>query len=176
MSITRKIDDKNYIHSLLKLKTKAQLKQICRDYNIRGFSKYGIVELIDFVHNSLTGAQLAKIFEISEKLIYKKKINSVIDRELKKIYKIIKNKYPKYPAVNVEKKDFKQIDVKGSNPEERLDFTVSFEMKIGGVNFEMRKMDFISILKTNQKGKLIHQIYEIDFGNFPDSWWFIQFL
>jgi len=174
--IKRKINDKDYIHKLLYLKTKAQLKQICRDYKIKGFSKYRIVELVDFVHNSLTEEQLEKIFEIPEKLIYTKIINSVLDWELEKIFELIKIEYPKYPAVNIEKKDFKQIDVKKNKQEKRLDFTVSFEMNIKGINFEIKKMDFISILKVNQESNLLHQIYQIDFGDFPDSWWYIQFL
>ncbi|KKL26409.1 hypothetical protein LCGC14_2395590, partial [marine sediment metagenome] len=159
---------------------KEQLKQICRDYKIRGFSKYNVVELIDFVHNSLTEEQLEKVFEIPESLIYTKEINSDSNRELDKLYKIIKNIYPKLGAVNIEKKDFEQIDVKGHIQGKRLDFTVSFERfsnfgTINQIKFE-KDIDFISILRVNQESTILHQIYKIDFGDIPDEWYFIQFL
>ncbi len=173
MMIKRKINDKNYIHKLLGLKTKEQLKQICRDYKIKGFSKYNVVELADFVCNSLTEEQLEKIFEIPEKLIYTNDFNSASDRNLEKIYEIIKIKYPRHKAVNIEKKDFKQIEVKGHIQEKRLDYTISFEIN---PNFELAKLDFISILRENQEGNILHQIYNLDFGDFPDEWYFIQFL
>ncbi|KKL26537.1 hypothetical protein LCGC14_2394300 [marine sediment metagenome] len=183
MTIKRKIDDKDYIHQLLKLKTKVQLKQICRDYKIKGFSKYNVVELIDFVHNSLTEEQLEKIFEIPENLKYSKEFNSDSDRELDKIYEIIKDIYPEYRAVNIEKQDFKQIDVKGHIQGKRLDFTISFGVKMmqpstvtykDGTTFSidyrftLRKLDFISIQKVSQEGNTFHQIYHIEFGNLPD--------
>ena len=178
----KKLSTYDYIHKLLDLKTKDQLKQICRDYIIKGFSKYGKAELVDFIHNSLTEEQLEKIFEIPEYLIYTKDINSVLDWELEKIYEIIKNVYPGYHAVNIEKKEFKHIDVKGDLHGKRLDFTISFGEKMmqpstitykDGTTikrdyvFTLRKMDFISVLKVNQEGNILHQIYLIEFGDFP---------
>ncbi len=182
MTIKRKINDKDYIRRLLNLKTKEQLKQICRDYKIKGFSKYRVAELVDFVHNSLTEEQLENIFEIPENLIYSDDFNSVSDRELEKIGEIIKNVYPEYNVVNIERKDFNHIYIKENKQEMHLDFTVSFGVKMmksntisfkdgvikPGYTFMLRKLDLISILKINQEGNLIHQIYHIDFGDFPD--------
>lgn len=186
MKIKRKINDKYYIHKLLDFKTKAQLNQICRDYKIKGFSKYSKTGLIDFVHNSLTEEQLEKVFEIPENLIYTKDINSVLDWELEKIYEIIKNIYPGYApygrTVDIEKKDFKQIDIKGDIQGKRLDFTISFAGKLmqpstitykDGTTIEieyiftLRKIDFISVLRENQESNILHQIYLIEFGDFP---------
>jgi len=180
MKLKRKTNDKDYIHELLRLKTKTQLTQICRDLKIRGFSKYNVVELIDFVHNSLTEEQLEKVFEIPESLIYTKKINSDSDRELGKLFEIIKNVYPKLGAVNIKKAHFKQIDVKGHIQGKRLDFTVSFEKfsnygLANQVKYE-KDIDFISVLKVNQESNILHQIYKLDFGDIPDEWYFIQFL
>ena len=186
MKIRRKINDKDYIHKLLNFKTKAHLNQICRDYKIKGFSKYSKSELVDFVHNSLTEEQLKIIFELPENLIYTKDINSVIDWELEKIYEIIKKIYhendPYGRTVDIEKKDFKQIDIKEDIQGKRLDFTISFAGKLmqpstityeDGTTIEidyiftLRKIDFISVLRENQEGNILHQIYLIGFGDFP---------
>ena len=173
MKIKRKVNDKGYIHNLLVLQNKARLTQICRDYKIKGFSKYRKSELVDFLDNSLTEYQLIKIFEISENLIYTKEFNSTSDRELEVIFEIIKNEYPKHRAISIDKKDFKQIDVEGNIQGKRLDFTITLKVN---PNFGLAKLDFISILKENQEGKILHQIYSLDFGDFPDEWYFIQFL
>lgn len=189
MKIKRKVNDREYIHKLLDLKTNAQLKQICRDYKIRGFSKYGKSGLVDFVHNSLKKEQLERVFEISKILIFNKSINSDFDWNLKKIYEIIKNLEPDHipydygRPVDIEKKDFKQIEVTGGIKEKRLDFTISLASKlmqpvIRYINditiktdyiFTLRKIDFISVQEETQEGIIFHQIFQINFGDFPDS-------
>lgn len=188
MKIRRKVNDKEYIYKLLDLKTNKQLRQICRDYKIRGFSKHGKTELVNFVLNSLTEEQMEEVFEIQVTLIFTETVKSSLDWELEEIYDIIKNIYPEYDpygrCVDIEKKDFKNIEVTGGIKEKRLDFTISFGVKMmqpsittyeDGTTIErdyiftLRKIDFISIQEVNQEGNTSHHIYQINFGDFPES-------
>lgn len=184
MKIKRKVDDKEYIHKLLILKTNEQLKQICRDYKIRGFSKFGKTELVNLVHNSLAEEQLEEVFEIPITLIYKNVNNSSLDWGLKEIYEIVKFEYRYSSCVDIEKKDFKNISVKGGINQKRLDFTVSLVPKMNqpsittyndGTKIKrdflstFRKFDFISIPELSQEDITLQRIYQINFGDFPES-------
>ena len=186
MIIKRIVSDKAYIRKLLNLKTNEQLKQICRDFHIRGFSKYGKNELVDFVHRSLTREQLQEIFEIPIKEIYTRGIKTVITWNLKEINAIMKEVYlrnsPYVVHADIEKKHFKNIEIKGYLEGTRLDFTLTFIMKLrqpyfarlgdgteiwGDSSFSLRKEDFISVEVMNQESNIAHKIIKINFGEFP---------
>ena len=79
--ISRKIDDRTYAKYLFQSLNVNDLKQICRDFSIKGFSKLKKVELIEFILDSLAEEELKELLTQKELEI----INSEIDLALKKI-------------------------------------------------------------------------------------------
>lgn len=77
----REIDNRNYLNFLLQSLNVDELKQICRDYEIKGFSKLKKIELIDFILDSLAEEEYAEFLQQKELEI----ISKSIDLALKKI-------------------------------------------------------------------------------------------
>ncbi|MFW9824498.1 MAG: Rho termination factor N-terminal domain-containing protein [Candidatus Thorarchaeota archaeon] len=105
----RKLDDKTYLKHLLQSLNANDLKQICRDFGIKGFSRFKKAELIAFILDSLAEEELADLINQKELEIVSdgitlalKKINGE-DRETIKDIKIVN---PKNHEVEIRFKGF----------------------------------------------------------------------
>ncbi|MFX0005907.1 MAG: Rho termination factor N-terminal domain-containing protein [Promethearchaeota archaeon] len=79
--MNRELDDKTYSKYLLQYLNNDALKQICRDFEIKGFSKLKKSELIDYILDSLAEEELKDLLKQREVEI----ISSGIDLAIKKI-------------------------------------------------------------------------------------------
>ncbi len=79
--MNREIDERTYLNFLLQSLNLDDLKQICRDFEIKGFSKLKKSELIDFILNSLAEEELKELLQQKEIDI----ISDGINLALKKI-------------------------------------------------------------------------------------------
>ena len=77
----RKLDDKTYMKHLLQYLNVNDLKQICRDFDIKGFSKFKKSELNEFILDSLAEEELEDLLKQKELEI----ISDGINLALKKI-------------------------------------------------------------------------------------------
>jgi len=64
--MSRKIDDRTYLTYLLQYLNVDNLKQICREFTIKGFSKLKKAELIDFILDSLAEEEMAELLKQRE--------------------------------------------------------------------------------------------------------------
>jgi len=93
--MTRKMEDKTYLKYLLQSLNVDNLKQICRNYQIKGFSRLKKIELIDFILDSLSEEELSNVLEEKELEIIKESIDLAIkkingeDRESVSAIKIV---------------------------------------------------------------------------------------
>jgi len=78
--MNREIDDRTYLKYLLQSLNADDLKQICRDFGIKGFSKFKKSELIDFVLDSLAEEEQKDLLEQKEGDIISKEINSAFKK------------------------------------------------------------------------------------------------
>ncbi len=79
--MNREIDDSNYLKYLLQYLNNDDLKQICRDFEIKGFSKFKKSELIDFILDSLAEEEFKELLQQKEIEI----ISNGIEVAIKKI-------------------------------------------------------------------------------------------
>ncbi|MFX1365352.1 MAG: Rho termination factor N-terminal domain-containing protein [Promethearchaeota archaeon] len=79
--MNREIDDRTYLNFLLQYLNVDELKQICRNFEIKGFSKFKKSELIDFILDSLAEEEFKDLLQIKELEI----ITDGINLALKKI-------------------------------------------------------------------------------------------
>ena len=79
--MNREIDDRTYLNFLLQSLNVDDLKQICRDFEIKGFSKLKKSELIDFILDSLAEEEFKELLKQKELEI----ISNGINLALKKI-------------------------------------------------------------------------------------------
>ncbi len=79
--MSKKLDGKTYLKYLLQSLNIDGLKSICKDYEIKGYSKFKKSELVDFVLDSLAEEELKELLEQKELGI----ISSEIETALKKI-------------------------------------------------------------------------------------------
>ncbi len=78
--MNREIDDRTYLKYLLQSLNADGLKQICRDFGIKGFSKFKKSELIDFVLDSLAEEEQKDLLDQKEGDIISKEINTAIKK------------------------------------------------------------------------------------------------
>ncbi|MCK4286432.1 MAG: Rho termination factor N-terminal domain-containing protein, partial [Candidatus Lokiarchaeota archaeon] len=71
----RQLDDKTYMKHLLQFLNVDGLKQICRDYDIKGFSRLKKSELIEFILDSLAEEELEDLIKQKELEIISEGIN-----------------------------------------------------------------------------------------------------
>jgi len=121
--MNREIDDKTYLNFLLQSLNVDDLKQICRDFEIKGFSKLKKSELIDFILDSLAEEEFKELLKQKELEI----ISNGINLALKKI--------------NGEDRE-SIADIKIVNPNEH-----EIELQFKGWNWEVSS--FLSITPTN---------------------------
>ena len=73
--MSRKIDDKTYLSYLLQSLNVDDLKQICRDFDIKGFSKLTKAKLIEFILDSLAEEEISDLIKQKELEILSKEID-----------------------------------------------------------------------------------------------------
>ncbi len=78
--MSKKLDDKTYMKYLLQSLNADDLKQICRDFGIKGFSKFKKSELIDFILDSLAEEELKDMIKQKEGDIISNEINMAIKK------------------------------------------------------------------------------------------------
>ena len=78
--MTRKIDDNTYLGYLLQSLNVNDLKQICRDFEIKGFSKLTKAKLIDFILDSLAEEEIKELLKQKELEIISKEIGLAIKK------------------------------------------------------------------------------------------------
>ncbi|TFG23184.1 MAG: hypothetical protein EU532_13705 [Promethearchaeota archaeon] len=79
--MTKKVDNSTYLNYLLHSLNVDDLKEICREYNIRGYSRLKKSELIEFIIDSLAEEEIADLIKEKELRI----IGEAIDLAIKKI-------------------------------------------------------------------------------------------
>ena len=84
-SLSKKLDDKIYLNYLLQSLNVNDLKQMCRDFELKGYSKLKKTELIDFILDSLAEEELKELVEQKEL--------EIISNEIQTAIKIIKGSY-----------------------------------------------------------------------------------
>jgi len=78
--MNREIDDRTYLNFLLQSLNVDDLKLICRDFEIKGFSKLKKSELIDFILDSLAEEELKDLLDQKERDIISSEINTAIKK------------------------------------------------------------------------------------------------
>ncbi|MFX0104787.1 MAG: Rho termination factor N-terminal domain-containing protein [Candidatus Hodarchaeota archaeon] len=78
--MNRAIDDRTYLKFLLQSLNVDDLKQICRDFEIKGFSKLNKSELIDFILDSLAEEESKELLQKRELEIISESINLAIKK------------------------------------------------------------------------------------------------
>ena len=76
----RKIDDRTYLRYLLQAMTVKELKQICRNFHLRGYSKYTKVDLIEFILDSLAEEEYKRLLYEKEMDIISEQIELAINK------------------------------------------------------------------------------------------------
>ncbi|MFX0022124.1 MAG: Rho termination factor N-terminal domain-containing protein [Candidatus Hermodarchaeota archaeon] len=137
--MNRQIDDKSYLKYLLQYLNNDDLKQICRDFDIKGFSRFKKADLIDFILDSLAEEELKDLLKQKEIEIISNGINLAIkkidgeDRESVAEIKIINpSKHEielKFKGWNWETESYLAINPKNiSNPERDCDCRIGANM------------------------------------------------
>jgi len=78
--MNREIEDRTYLNFLLQSLNTDDLKQICRDFEIKGFSKFNKSNLIKFLLDSLAEEELKDLLEQKEGDIISNEINIAIKK------------------------------------------------------------------------------------------------
>jgi len=78
--MNRVMDDRTYLKFLLQYLNIDNLKQICRDFEIKGFSKLKKSELIDFILDSLAEEEYKELLQQKEIEIISNGINLAIKK------------------------------------------------------------------------------------------------
>ena len=137
--MNKEIDDKTYLKYLLQSLNADDLKQICRDFGIKGFSKFKKSELIDFILDSLAEEELKDVLEQKEGDIISNEINTAIkkingeDRESITDIKVVNDKNHeielKFKGFNWKSSSYLSITSKNiQDPERDCDFRVGANM------------------------------------------------
>ncbi len=96
--MARKVDNSTYLNYLLQSLNVPDLKQICRNFDIKGYSRFKKLELIDFIIDSLAEEEISALINEKELEIIKDSIDLAIkkingeDRETIDSIKIVNEK------------------------------------------------------------------------------------
>lgn len=121
--MNRKIDDQTYLKYLLQGLNVKDLKEICKDFQIKGYSKFAKAKLIEFIIDSLAEEEFSEVLKQKELEIISKEIELALSK--------------------IKGEDKESIsNIKIVNPEQH-EIEVSFK----GFNWETTS--FISITNTN---------------------------
>ncbi|MBY9007659.1 MAG: Rho termination factor N-terminal domain-containing protein [Candidatus Lokiarchaeota archaeon] len=78
--MNRKIDDRTYLKYLLPSLNVKDLKQICREFEIKGYSKLKKDDLIDFILDSQSEEEMKELVNQKENLIIEEGIKLALDK------------------------------------------------------------------------------------------------
>ncbi len=109
-SLKRKIEDTKYVKFLLQYLNVGDLKQICRDFEVKGFSSKKKSDLIDFINDSLAEEELFELLQQKELEI----ITNGIDLAVKKIRGEDRESLAEIKVVNQEEHEL-ELSFKGFN-------------------------------------------------------------
>ena len=137
--MSRKIDNRKFLSYLLQYLNVEDLKQICRDFNIKGYSKLKKSELIEFVLDSLSEEEIRDLIHQKEMDIITDGINIALkkikgeDRERINNIKIVNPDYHEieilFKGMNWETKSYLSITEKNiQNPERDCDCRIGSNM------------------------------------------------
>jgi hypothetical protein len=137
--MNREIDDRTYLNFLLQSLNIDDLKLICRDFEIKGFSKFKKSELVDFVLDSLAEEELKDLLDQKELGIISSEIETAIkkingeDRESITEIKVVNDKDHeielKFKGFNWDSSSYLSITSKNiHNPERDCDCRVGSNM------------------------------------------------
>jgi len=137
--MNREIDDRTYLKYLLQSLNADDLKQICRDLGIKGFSKFKKSELIDFILDSSAEEELKDLIQQKEEEIISSEINTAIkkingeDRETITTIKVVNDKNHEielqFKGFNWKSESYLAITSKNiSDPERDCDCRVGSNM------------------------------------------------
>jgi len=108
--MSRKIEDKTYLNYLLQSLNVDDLKQICRDFNIKGFSQWKKVEIIENILSFLSEEEQKELIKEKELDI----ISDSLDLAVKKIKGVEREKLSAIRIAN-EEEHLVEIDFEGFN-------------------------------------------------------------
>jgi len=108
--MSRKIEDKTYLNYLLQSLNVDDLKQICRDFNIKGFSKWKKVELVENILSFLSEEEQKELIKEKELEV----ISNSLDLAIKKIKGIEREKISAIRIAN-EEEHLVEMDFEGFN-------------------------------------------------------------
>ena len=77
---TREIDNRTYLKYLFQSLNVDKLKQTCRDFNIKGYSRYKKSDLIEFILDSLSEEEISSLIKKKEPEIISEGINLAIEK------------------------------------------------------------------------------------------------
>jgi len=137
--MNREIDDRTYLNFLLQSLNVDDLKSICRDFEIKGFSKLKKSELINFILDSLAEEELKDLLDQKERDIISSEINTAIkkingdDRESITNIKVVNEKNHEielnFKGFNWKSSSYLSITSKNiNNPERDCDCRVGANM------------------------------------------------
>ena len=137
--LAREIDDRTYLKYLFQSLNVDKLKETCREFNIKGYSKYKKSDLIDFILDSLSEEEISALIKKKEPEIISEGINLAIDkingkdRESITSIKVVKPDTHeielKFKGFNWESKSYLIINNKNlNNPERDCDCRIGADM------------------------------------------------
>ncbi len=77
--MSSKIDDKSYLKYLFQSYNLKELKQTCKDLEIKGYSKYKKADLIEYVIDSMSNEEIEQFFKTKELEIISKSIDDAVN-------------------------------------------------------------------------------------------------
>ena len=103
----RQIDDRTYLNYIMQSLNLDALKQVCRDFELKGYSKLKKLELIDFILDSLSDEELKELLKNKELEI----ISGEIDLAIKKIKGEERENLVEIKVVNPDDPDEHEIEL-----------------------------------------------------------------
>ncbi|MCJ7650601.1 MAG: Rho termination factor N-terminal domain-containing protein [Candidatus Lokiarchaeota archaeon] len=167
MSNIRKIDERTYLSYIIQSYNIEKLKNICKEFGIKGYSKFKKKELIDYLLDSLSEEEISSFIKEKELDIISDGIQSAIgkikgtDRESIKNIKIVNPNNHEvefvFKGMNWETKSFLSITTDNmGNPERDCDCRIGAEMGFCGhfwVGFIFSlKQDYFKLSDWNLTG------------------------
>ncbi|MFW9828492.1 MAG: Rho termination factor N-terminal domain-containing protein [Candidatus Thorarchaeota archaeon] len=103
--MSKELDNKTYLNYLLQSLGVDDLKQLCRDFDISGYSKLKKSEIIDFILDSLAEEELKTLLKQKEKEI----VSDGIDLAIKKINGEDRERIAEIKLVNPDKHEIEML-------------------------------------------------------------------
>jgi hypothetical protein len=79
-SVQRDVDDHTYLKYLFQSLNLDKLKGVCKDFNIKGYSKFKKSDLIEFILDSLSEEEISSLIKKKEKEIVSEGITSALEK------------------------------------------------------------------------------------------------